>query len=136
MVLEGVQQGVARPHKNNRRFSAQQGECIKPEKACKGWFGANHSDQGLAFRSRRCYQIFTNFSSVSFHSWYFFASIIQLLLFMRSYFVFSCVSSVFKNSLKSSSHLFLGRPTCLRVLMLLTSSGCQSKTLVVHLFFR
>ena len=70
----------------------------------------------------------------SFHSWYFFASIIQVLLFMRSYFVFSCISSVFRNSLKSSSHLFVGLPTCLWVLMLLSSPGCQSNTLLVHLF--
>ena len=38
------------------------------------------------------------------------------------------------NSLRSSSHLLLGLPTCLLVLMLLSSPGCQSKTLLVHLF--
>ena len=42
---------------------------------------------------------------------------------MRSYFVFSCVSSVFKNSLKSSSHLFLGLPTSLRVSDAVVKSG-------------
>ena len=68
-----------------------------------------------------------------FHSSYLFASVIQLLLFVRSYFVFSFVSSGFKYSLLSSSHLLLGLPTGLRVLILLSSPGCQSKICLVHL---
>ena len=68
-----------------------------------------------------------------FHSSYFFDSVIQLLLFVRSYFAFSFVSSGFKNSLMSSSHLLLGLPTSLRVLILLSSPGCQSKIFLVHL---
>ena len=38
------------------------------------------------------------------------------------------------NSLKSSSHLLLGLPTCLLVLMLVSRPGCQLKTLLFHLF--
>ena len=33
----------------------------------------------------------------------------------------------------SSSHLLLGRPTSLRVLILLSNPGCQSKIFLVHL---
>ena len=73
-----------------------------------------------------------NFSCF-FQTSYFFASIIQLLLFVRSYLVFSFVSSGFKNSLMSSSHLFWCLPTGLRVLLLLSRPGCQSKIYLVHL---
>ena len=38
------------------------------------------------------------------------------------------------NSLRSSSHLLLGLPTCLLVLMLVSRPGCQLKTLQAHLF--
>ena len=48
--------------------------------------------------------MFLNFSSFFFHSSYFFASVIQLWLFMRSYFVLSFVSFGFMNSLMSPYH--------------------------------
>ena len=66
---------------------------------------------------------------------YFYASIIQLLLFVRSYFLPSFVSPGFVNSLMSSSHLLLGLPTNLLVLMLLSSPGFQSKICLVNLSF-
>ena len=118
------------------QVAAQQDRYMPEKKPVRDGLGQITQTRCLAFRSRNCYQIFTNFHSFSFHSEYFFASIIQVLLFMRSYFVFFCVSSVFWFSLKSSSHLFLGLPACLQVLMLLSSPGCQSKTLLVHLFLR
>ena len=63
----------------------------------------------------------------------FFVSIIQLSLFMRSYFFLSFTSPGFMNSLMSSSHLLLGLPTNLLVLVLLSSPGCQSIFFLVHL---
>ena len=56
-----------------------------------------------------------------------FASVIQLLLFMRSCLFPSFASPGFVNSLMSSSHLLLGLPTNLIVLIWLSSPGCQSK---------
>ena len=38
------------------------------------------------------------------------------------------------NSLRSSSHLLLGLPTCLLAFLLLSSPGCQLNTLLFHLF--
>ena len=64
-----------------------------------------------------------------------FASVIQLLLFLRSYIVLSFTSPGFRNSLMSSSHLLLVLPTSLLVLILLSRPGCQSKILLVHLSF-
>ena len=46
----------------------------------------------------------------------------------------SCPSSVFMNSWRSSSHLLLGLPTYLLVLMLVSNPGCQLNTLRFHLF--
>ena len=70
----------------------------------------------------------------------FFASVIQLFLFVRSYLFpsFFCpfVSpGLFFNSLMSSSHLLLDLPTNLLVLILLSRPGCQSKILLVHLSY-
>ena len=56
-----------------------------------------------------------------------FASVIQLLLFMKSCLVPSFASPGFVNSLSSSSHLLLGLPTNLLVLIWLSSPRCQSK---------
>ena len=89
----------------------------------------------LAQRSRNCYRLLVIFSSFSFHSLSFFASVIQLLLFMRSYFLSSFVSPVLLSSLMSSSHLLSGLPTNLLVLILLSRPGCQLKILLVHLSF-
>ena len=60
--------------------------------------------------------------------------VVRAVVVRKIVFVFSCVSSMFRNSLKSSSHLLLGLPTCRLVLMLVSSPGCQSKTLLFHLF--
>ena len=49
-------------------------------------------------------------------------------------FLFPLSRLVLKNPLMSSSHLRLGLPTGLRVLILLSSPGCQSKIFLVHLF--
>ena len=99
------------------------------KKPVVGGLGQNAQRINLTFRPKEMLLYLHNCFFFSFHSLYFAASVIHPLLFMRSYFVFSCVSSGFKNSLRSSSNLLLGLPTCLRVLMLVSSLGCQSKIL-------
>ena len=86
----------------------------------------------VAFRPKIFYQIFINFSFFPFFIIFCFhhpAVIVHEVILC-----FLLCSSGFRNSLRSSSHLLLGLPTCLRVSMLLSSPGCQSKTLLVHLF--
>ena len=84
---------------------------------CKGWVEAKHSEIQVSLfdheKTLPCFMYFPFF----FNSSYFLASVIQLSLIVRSNFSFPFVSSGFKNSLKSSSHLLLGLPTGLRVLI-------------------
>ena len=95
--------------------------------------GQNAKRRCLVFRPKNPCQIFENFSSFSFHFVKSSNSSIQLLLFFRSYLSFSCPSLDFMNSLRSSSHLLFGLPTCLLALMLLSSPGCQLNTHRFHL---
>ena len=99
-------------------------KCIKPEKTCEGWFGANHSDQMFSFSIQELlpnlhntFLLFLSILGICLHP-----SSSNYCSWGRTLF-FSFVSSVFGNSLESSSHLLLGLPTCLRVLMLLSSPG-------------
>ena len=96
----------------------------KPER--DGWAQKHSVIQVSLFDPGKSLPNFKNFSSFFFHSSFFFASVIQLLLFVRSHFSLPFLSCGFKNSL-SSSHLLLGLPTGLRVLILLSCPGCQSK---------
>ena len=76
--------------------------------------------------------LFANYSSFAFHYFCCFVAVAMWSLFISSFPSDSEVSSVFMNSLISSSHLFRGLPTDLCVLIQLSRPGSHSAVVLDH----
>ena len=89
LVLDDAQGGDARSRNSRSLYNTWEQQAWKN---LRGMGGAKHStNQFCSSIHESCCRAFVNFSSFFFHSSIFFASVIQLLLFVRSYLAFSFV---------------------------------------------